>query len=305
MERVCRESCGLCPSTTVEPVVVVRDSGPEVVSPLPLPGNIIKMSANIECVSKEQRERMVAGIKELARDPRRYIRGLKAKLEKDKINDVPGQIWITIASGPNVLYPPPPEPEGEEGYSWFTIAALLVAMLLAVGCAAVIVRKRRQWKVFSKFGKYKAASKAPASPLPESKEAWKGESPKRTGKTYRKKAPGTVEEEEPKSPAADNSGGGWMGRLWGSKAASPEPANVQSFDAADPADLVPGAEVRLFGLSKIEYNGLKGVVRGPAEKDGRFVIDVILFDSATVQETQELSLKADNLRLIPQNPRSP
>jgi len=90
-----------------------------------------------------------------------------------------------------------------------------------------------------------------------------------------------------------------MGKLWRSKGASPEPAAVQSFDAADPKDLVPGTEVRLFGLSKIEYNGLKGVVRGPAEKEGRFVIDVTLYDSASVMETQELSLKADNLRVIP------
>jgi hypothetical protein len=303
MEKVCRESCGLCPSTTVEPVVVVV-KGDGVISPLPLPGNIIKMSVNVDCESKEQRERMVAGINELNRDPRRYIRGLIEKLEKDKINDVPAQVWISVVSGPEVIYPAPPEPE-DDGNSWYLYAALAVAIVLVGALAAVIVRKRRARKTDA--GR-KYSSSSPSNKAPESKEAWKSESqsPKRTGKTYRKKAPEEIYQPEPKSPAAENSGGGWMGRLWRSKSASsPEPPTVQSFDAADPADLVPGAEVRLFGLSKIEYNGLKGIVRGPAEKEGRFVIDVILIDSATVQEMQELSLKADNLKLIPQTARSP
>jgi hypothetical protein len=193
----------------------------------------------------------------------------------------------------------------EEGYSWFFIATVVLALLFVGALAAAAVRKLRQRKAAGKKGgKYKNGHGSPSSPTPASKEAWKGESPKKQGKTYRKKAAASLEP-EPTTPPPE-SGGGWMGKFWKSKAsASPEPATVQSFEAADPAELVPGAEVRLFGLSKIEYNGLKGIVRGPAEKEGRFVIDVILFDSATVQETQELSLKADNLRIIPQTARSP
>jgi hypothetical protein len=296
MEKVCRESCGLCPTSTAEPIVVIVPKGDGVVSPLPLPGNIIKMSTNIECVSKEQRERMIAGIRELDRDPRKYIRGLITKLQKDKINDVPAQIWISVVSGPEVIFPVEEVPE-EEGFSWFTFAAVFIAVILAGGLAVAFIRKRREAKKGKKRGtKYKDA---PASPEATTKEAWKSESPKKSGKTYRKNKPLEDLEPEPKSPAAGDGGGGWMGKLWRSKGASPEPAAVQSFDAADPKDLVPGTEVRLFGLSKIEYNGLKGVVRGPAEKEGRFVIDVVLYDSASVMETQELSLKADNLRVIP------
>ena len=46
------------------------------------------------------------------------------------------------------------------------------------------------------------------------------------------------------------------------------------------------------------YNGLSGIVRGPAEKEGRYVVDVILFEDVSQQETQELSLKPDNLVII-------
>jgi hypothetical protein len=249
---------------------------------------------------------MLAGIEELSRDPRRYIRGLIKKLEADKINDVPEKIWITVAAGPEVIYPPPPEPEDDGSYGWFTIVAVLLAIILVGGCVAAIVRKRRELKSIGKKVNGSKYKDSPSSPPPASKEAWNSESPKRTGKTYRKKAPGAVEP-EPTPEAAESPKGGWMGKLFSrsKSGASPEPANVPSFDPADPSELLPGTEVRLFGLSKIEYNGLKGVVRGPAEKEGRFVIDVILFDSATMQETQELSLKADNLRLIPQTARSP
>ena len=47
------------------------------------------------------------------------------------------------------------------------------------------------------------------------------------------------------------------------------------------------AEVRLFGLSKIEYNGLKGVVRGPAEKDGRSRTPQLRKDYAAEREAND------------------
>merc|ERR1719379_1344501 len=172
MEKVCRESCGLCPQSTVEPIVVVVETS-GVVSPLPLPGNIVKMSANIECESKEQRQRMEAGMRELNRDPRRYIRGLMKKFQQEKINDVPAQIWITIAYGPQVIFPPPPEPEEEEGYGWFTILAVVLAITLVGGLARAIVRKRREMRNAGKNRKYNA----PSSPTPATKEAWRGDSP--------------------------------------------------------------------------------------------------------------------------------
>ena len=68
------------------------------------------------------------------------------------------------------------------------------------------------------------------------------------------------------------------------------------FDAADPKDLVPGTEVSIFGLSEKNslYNGMMGVVNGPAETEGRFNILVKLGPA----ETKELSIKPANLRVI-------
>lgn len=58
-----------------------------------------------------------------------------------------------------------------------------------------------------------------------------------------------------------------------------------------------GAQVRLKGLSKREYNGLNGtILSGPNEK-GRWVVDVIIFEDATTEEHKEMSFKSENLQV--------
>jgi hypothetical protein len=65
--------------------------------------------------------------------------------------------------------------------------------------------------------------------------------------------------------------------------------------ASDPPYV--GAQVRLKGLSKREYNGLNGtILSGPNEK-GRWVVDVVIFEDATTEEHKEMSFKAENLQV--------
>lgn len=65
--------------------------------------------------------------------------------------------------------------------------------------------------------------------------------------------------------------------------------------ASDPPYV--GAQVKLQGLSKREYNGLNGtILSGPNDK-GRWIVDVVIFEDATTEERKEMSFKSENLQV--------
>ncbi|CAD7958199.1 unnamed protein product [Amoebophrya sp. A25] len=58
------------------------------------------------------------------------------------------------------------------------------------------------------------------------------------------------------------------------------------------------AEVVLKNLTKVEYNGLKGkLIKYVADKE-RWLVDVVVYQNTVEEEHKELSLKADNFRVL-------
>lgn len=59
-----------------------------------------------------------------------------------------------------------------------------------------------------------------------------------------------------------------------------------------------GAEVTLKNLTKLEYNGLRGKLIKYVEDKDRWLVDVVVFQNSVEEEHKELSLKADNVKVL-------
>jgi len=69
------------------------------------------------------------------------------------------------------------------------------------------------------------------------------------------------------------------------------------------APVTIGAEVKLCGLSQLQYNGLLGkVISGPNDK-GRFEVEIWILDTSDVEEFKTMSFKPDNLGVVTKAPK--
>lgn len=218
-------------------------------------------------------------------------------------------LWLELVRDPELYTPTPPPEDGAGGAG--AAPAVLGALAAAAGLVgAVWYRRRRRRRRAEKVSLYNAQVDAQEAQRAKQAEAWQ-QSPKpaANGKSFRKNKQRAAEEEAaaaspPGSPApAGGETKGWLSRLnpFGrSPGGRDEEETLPRFlplEPADPQALLPGVQVRLMGLSKAEYNGLAGIVRGPADRPGRVVVDVVLVDDLHVCETQELSLKPENLSI--------
>jgi len=85
------------------------------------------------------------------------------------------------------------------------------------------------------------------------------------------------------------------------------PRHIASFNAQNKPqqpDYEPwvGADVMLRNLTKIEYNGLRGTILKYIEEKDRWLVEVQIYMNVAQAEVKEISLKADNFRVLQPDP---
>jgi len=293
VQEGCQLTCGLCaPSTTSTAAPTPLVSAGENNETITWEGgsDALKIVAKVRTYTDLSAERMISRLESLFSDPQQFLQSLYVELEKEGLKgaDIPGQMWAYLAQGPFLeLEPttttttPPPPTWTTGGWIWAIVGGVAGGLCLLSCCvgAALIYCNREKVETEDKEvievseGGYRSkkkiipGQKAPPPKPSIFKRCWEASPcvrylcPKRE---IRRVAPVTQEMTE-----------------------------------TNPGEIYTGVRVRLHSLSQAHYNGLEGFVSGGPNEKGRYFVDVLLDDDERVRETQTVSFRPENMKVIP------
>jgi len=293
----CQKTCKLCAELTT----TTTTEGPTV-APDVKAGNSITFTFKITTHTDFTGAAVLGRLEFLKDDPVPYIQRLFAEMQTAykeanlPLTDIPDRLWIDVTSGPSqVVLKEEEETETKKGFATSSIFVVVIGTAIGGSCAFGILIVC-MWYLCTRGGKN---SKVQPTPIQKVSKVSEGGYRVKTEITGGDVPEVKVREQDCLERLCSRCYKRCCTKKLKKAQAWSNAAEANAAGPSDSSEIFVGASVKLHGLSQAHYNGLTGtILSGPNEK-GRWEVDIIIVNDDSLEEHQNRSFKADNLRVIP------